>query len=106
MGRPELLLMDEPAAGLDLGARERLLGRLAALAGDPAVPPLVLVTHHVEEIPPGVTHAALMREARSGGGRTGVRGAHRRGCLGRFRGVRGGGAAAGRWSARADPGAA
>jgi iron complex transport system ATP-binding protein len=64
MGRPELLLMDEPAAGLDLGARERLLGRLAALAGDPAVPPMVLVTHHVEEIPPGVTHAALMRNAR------------------------------------------
>lgn len=64
MGRPELLLMDEPAAGLDLGARERLLGRLAALAADPGVPPLVLVTHHVEEIPPGVTHAALLREAR------------------------------------------
>jgi iron complex transport system ATP-binding protein len=64
MGRPELLLMDEPAAGLDLGARERLLGRLAALAADPAVPPMVLVTHHVEEIPPGVTHAALMRNAR------------------------------------------
>ncbi len=64
MGRPELLLMDEPAAGLDLGARERLLGRLATLAADPTVPPLVLVTHHLEEIPPGVTHAALMREAR------------------------------------------
>jgi iron complex transport system ATP-binding protein len=64
MGRPELLLMDEPAAGLDLGARERLLGRLAALAGDPTVPPLVLVTHHVEEIPPGITHAGLMRDAR------------------------------------------
>ncbi len=64
MARPELLLMDEPAAGLDLGARERLLGRLAALAGDPDVPPMVLVTHHVEEIPPGVTHAALLRGAR------------------------------------------
>jgi iron complex transport system ATP-binding protein len=64
MGRPELLLMDEPAAGLDLGARERLLSRLASLAGDPAVPPLVLVTHHLEEIPPGVTHAALMRGGR------------------------------------------
>jgi iron complex transport system ATP-binding protein len=64
MGRPELLLMDEPAAGLDLGARERLLGRLAELAADPDVPPLVLVTHHLEEIPPGVTHAALLRGAR------------------------------------------
>jgi iron complex transport system ATP-binding protein len=64
MGRPELLLMDEPAAGLDLGARERLLGRLASLAGDPSVPPMVLVTHHLEEIPPGITHAALLRAGR------------------------------------------
>jgi iron complex transport system ATP-binding protein len=64
MGDPELVLMDEPAAGLDLGARERLLARLADLAGDPAVPPLILVTHHLEEIPPGVTHAALLRDAR------------------------------------------
>ncbi len=64
MGEPELLLMDEPAAGLDLGARERLLHRLARLAADPAVPPLVFVTHHLEEIPSGVTHAALMRRAR------------------------------------------
>src|SRR5450759_5060380 len=51
MARTELLLMDEPAAGLDLGARERLLDRLAVLAGDPTVPPMVLVTHHLEEIP-------------------------------------------------------
>ncbi len=64
MSSPDLLLMDEPAAGLDLGARERLLARLAALAADPTVPPLILVTHHLEEIPPGVTHAALLREAR------------------------------------------
>jgi iron complex transport system ATP-binding protein len=62
MSRPELLLLDEPAAGLDLGARERLLARLSSLADDPAVPPLVFVTHHVEEIPPGITHAALLRE--------------------------------------------
>jgi iron complex transport system ATP-binding protein len=61
MSSPDLLLMDEPAAGLDLGARERLLGQLGALAADPDVPPLVLVTHHLEEIPSGVTHAALMR---------------------------------------------
>lgn len=64
MGRPELLLLDEPAAGLDLGAREALLARLAALAADPGVAPLVLVTHHVEEIPPGTTHAALLRAGR------------------------------------------
>ena len=64
MGEPELVLMDEPAAGLDLGARERLLSRLAALADDPAVPPMVLVTHHLEEIPTGVTHAALLRGGR------------------------------------------
>jgi len=61
MGDPELILMDEPAAGLDLGARERLLARLAALAADPSVPPMILVTHHLEEIPPGITHAALLR---------------------------------------------
>lgn len=61
MGRPELLLLDEPAAGLDLGARERLITRLAVLAEDPTTPPMVLVTHHTEEIPPGTTHAALIR---------------------------------------------
>jgi iron complex transport system ATP-binding protein len=64
MGDPELLLLDEPAAGLDLGARERLLARLADLAADLATPPLVLVTHHIEEIPPGTSHAALMRGGR------------------------------------------
>jgi iron complex transport system ATP-binding protein len=62
MGDPELILMDEPAAGLDLGAREGLLARLARLAADPLVPPMILVTHHLEEIPPGITHAALLRE--------------------------------------------
>ncbi len=64
MGRPELLLLDEPAAGLDLGARERLLARLGSLAADAAVPPLVLVTHHLEEIPPGITHGALVAQGR------------------------------------------
>jgi iron complex transport system ATP-binding protein len=64
MGDPELILMDEPAAGLDLGAREGLLARLAALAADPGVAPLILVTHHLEELPPGITHAALLRNGR------------------------------------------
>ncbi|MGH9096300.1 MAG: ABC transporter ATP-binding protein [Acidimicrobiales bacterium] len=64
MGQPELLLMDEPAAGLDLGARERLVQQLSVLADDPTVPALVLVTHHVEEIPPGMTHAAFLRGGR------------------------------------------
>jgi iron complex transport system ATP-binding protein len=64
MADPELLLLDEPAAGLDLGARERLVSYLARLAADPDTPPLVLVTHHTEEIPPGTTHAALLRSGR------------------------------------------
>jgi iron complex transport system ATP-binding protein len=62
MTDPELLLLDEPAAGLDLGAREDLVGRLGALAQDPDAPALMLVTHHVEEIPPGFSHALLLRE--------------------------------------------
>jgi iron complex transport system ATP-binding protein len=61
MTDPELLLLDEPAAGLDLGSREDLLDRLSSLALDPDAPATVLVTHHVEEIPPGFTHAMLMR---------------------------------------------
>lgn len=62
MTDPELLLLDEPTAGLDLGGREDLVGRLAELAYDPDAPAMVLVTHHVEEIPPGFTHALLLRE--------------------------------------------
>jgi iron complex transport system ATP-binding protein len=62
MTDPELLLLDEPAAGLDLGGREDLVSRLAELAHDPDAPAMVLVTHHVEEIPPGFTHALLLRE--------------------------------------------
>jgi iron complex transport system ATP-binding protein len=62
MPDPELLLLDEPAAGLDLGAREELVARLGTLAADPDAPTLVLVTHHVEEIPRGFSHALLLRE--------------------------------------------
>lgn len=64
MTDPELLVLDEPAAGLDLGAREDLVGRLSALAEDPLSPAVVLVTHHVEEIPPGFTDALLMSQGR------------------------------------------
>lgn len=64
MGEPGLVLMDEPAAGLDLAARERLLARIASVAADPMVAPLIFVTHHLEEIPSGVTHAALLRRGR------------------------------------------
>jgi iron complex transport system ATP-binding protein len=60
MTDPELLILDEPGAGLDLGGREELVGALAELAADPRSPVLVLVTHHVEEIPPGFTHLLLL----------------------------------------------
>ncbi len=62
MTDPELLLLDEPAAGLDLGGREELIARLADLAADPDSPALVLVTHHVEEIPPGFSHCLILAE--------------------------------------------
>jgi iron complex transport system ATP-binding protein len=61
---PELLLLDEPAAGLDLGGREDLVSTLSVLAADADSPATVLVSHHVEEIPPGFTHALLMRDGR------------------------------------------
>jgi iron complex transport system ATP-binding protein len=62
MTDPELLLLDEPAAGLDLGGREELVDRLGRLASDPEAPAIVLITHHVEEIPDGFTHALLLSE--------------------------------------------
>ena len=64
MADPELLLLDEPAAGLDLGGREDLVSTLSVLATDPSSPATVLVSHHVEEIPPGFTHALLLRRGR------------------------------------------
>ena len=62
MADPELLMLDEPAAGLDLGGREDLLRRIARLLRDPRSPMMVLVTHHVEEVPQGFTHAMLLRK--------------------------------------------
>ena len=64
MTDPELLLLDEPAAGLDLAGREDLVYRLSELARDEAAPAIVLVTHHLEEVPPGFTHAMLLRDGR------------------------------------------
>ena len=61
MPDPELLLLDEPAAGLDLGGREDLLRRISLLARDPLAPTTVMVTHHVEEVPEDFTHAMLLR---------------------------------------------
>lgn len=62
MTDPELLLLDEPAAGLDLGGREELVNRLSVLAADPDAPAIVLITHHVEEIPPGFTNILILSE--------------------------------------------
>lgn len=64
MADPELLLLDEPAAGLDLGGREDLLRRLTRLADSLEAPALAVVSHHVEEIPPGFTHGLLLRAGR------------------------------------------
>lgn len=64
MTEPRLLLLDEPTAGLDLGGREDLVRRLGALAADPATPATILVTHHVDEIPPGYGHGLLLRDGR------------------------------------------
>lgn len=61
---PLLVLLDEPFAGLDLGAREDLVEQVDALAADPATPPMVLVTHHVDEIPPSFTHGLLLAGGR------------------------------------------
>ena len=64
MTDPELLLLDEPAAGLDLSGRESLVSTLSALASDPYAPASVLVTHHVEEIPTGITHVLMLKQGR------------------------------------------
>ena len=64
MAEPELILLDEPCAGLDMGGRERLLQSLGRLPTGPTAPAVVMVTHHTEEVPPGFTHAMVMRSGR------------------------------------------
>ncbi|MDR1710269.1 MAG: ABC transporter ATP-binding protein [Propionibacteriaceae bacterium] len=64
MTDPELLLLDEPAAGLDLAGREALVATLSEICLDSRAPATILVTHHVEEIPVGITHALLLRDAK------------------------------------------
>lgn len=64
MNEPAVVLLDEPAAGLDLAGREQLVDALDHFAGEPDAPPLVVVTHHVEDVPTSLTHAMLMRAGR------------------------------------------
>lgn len=64
MTDPEMLLLDEPSASLDLGARERLLQMLSGFAQSETSPAMIMVTHHVEEVPPGFTHVLMLRDGR------------------------------------------
>ena len=64
MGEPGLLIFDEPTAGLDLGGREELVQTLSQLADDERTPPIVLITHHTDEIPPNFTHGLMLRKGR------------------------------------------
>lgn len=66
MAEPALVVLDEPNAGLDLGGREGLVDRLDSIGADRSAPPLVLVTHHVEEIPPSFTHLMFLRNGKVG----------------------------------------
>jgi iron complex transport system ATP-binding protein len=65
MPAPELLILDEPGASLDLGAREALVRDLGSLAAAPTPRAVVLVTHHIEEIPAGFGHALVLSAGRA-----------------------------------------
>ncbi|MFM8843956.1 MAG: ABC transporter ATP-binding protein [Actinomycetota bacterium] len=65
MADPEVLLLDEPAAGLDLGGREDILQRITTYTSDESAPATIIVTHHIEEIPAGTTHALLLKDGRA-----------------------------------------
>lgn len=62
MNQPGIILLDEPSARLDLGGREQLVTALSELTLDEEAPPLVLVTHHLDEVPPGMTHVLMLRD--------------------------------------------
>lgn len=64
MNDPEVILLDEPSARLDLGGREHLVKSLATWTTDPQAPPLVIVTHHLDEVPPGMTHVLMLKDGR------------------------------------------
>jgi len=64
MNDPAVVLLDEPASGLDLAGREQLVDALEELADTPGSPPFVMVSHHVEDVPPSLTHVLLLREGR------------------------------------------
>jgi iron complex transport system ATP-binding protein len=64
MNQPGVILLDEPSARLDLGGREQLVQALSELTLDPTAAPLILVTHHLDEVPPGMTHVLMLRDGK------------------------------------------